>query len=89
MKVYRYLLISVLTLSFLFSQLGKVPTKNNNSSPKTSKKGEIIKFEKNDDLKSELIELETRITPVFAVGCPFTAGVLCVCCPMHGNIRHH
>ena len=60
MKVYRYILISILGLSFLFSQLGKVPSKKNNSSPAISKKGEVIKADQNDDLKSELIELENR-----------------------------
>ena len=60
MRVYRYILISILGLSFLFSQLGKVPSKKNNSSSTISKKGEVIKADKNDDLKSELIELEDR-----------------------------
>tara|TARA_B100000953_G_C17802092_1_gene352434 strand:- start:27 stop:461 length:435 start_codon:yes stop_codon:yes gene_type:complete len=60
MKVYRYILISILGLSFLFSQLGKVPSKKNNSSPVISKKGEVIKSDENDNLKSELIELENR-----------------------------
>ena len=58
--MYIYMLILMLGFSFLFSQLGKVPSKKNNTSSAIPKKGQVIKADQNDNLKSELIELEDR-----------------------------
>jgi len=60
MKNYKYLVLLVLSASFLSSQVGQVPNKKETTSPNTSKKKGIIKAQENDDLKSELIELENQ-----------------------------
>ena len=60
MKNHKYLILLVLSVSFLISQVGQVPAKKGDSSPNTSKKKGVIKAEQNDDLKSELVDLENQ-----------------------------
>ena len=58
MKHYKYLILLIISASFLMSQVGQVPNKKGYPSPINSKKKAVIKAGENDDLKSELIELE-------------------------------
>ena len=58
MKNYKYLMLLILSVSFLMSQVGQVPNKKGYPSPINSKKKGVIKATENNDLKTELIELE-------------------------------
>ena len=58
MKHYKYLILLIISASFLMSQVGQVPNKKGYPSPINSKKKAVIKAGENDDLKSELIDLE-------------------------------
>ena len=58
MKHYKYLILLIISASFLMSQVGQVPNKKGYPSPINSKKKGVIKATENNDLKTELIELE-------------------------------
>ena len=60
MKNCKYLVLLVLSASFLMSQVGQVPAKKGAISPNASKKKGLIKAQGNNDLKSELINLENE-----------------------------
>ena len=58
MKHYKYLILLVISASFLMSQVGQVPNKKGYPSPINPKKKGVIKAAENNDLKTELIDLE-------------------------------
>jgi len=60
MKNYKYLVLLILSVTFLISQASKAPAKKGSISPHTTKKKGVIKAGENSNLKLELVQLESE-----------------------------